>query len=347
MEEPPVAPALFQPIVDIAQNRANLIAHGWTSEHRRHYSVVYNDLATGKTNFVKMCDPKQVDLDDCAVWHGLQRTVWFANVIELIRTKKPDFPVWVSPIADQNVEEKTLSKIPQIVMEYNQNGPICDKLPPPDQTSADFTQLCEAMADCHAALQMITPRFLAKHRQYYFFPVFLPHECLGRQNKLYVELLRRFPYLGYWQRLLNKLERRKRHEIMHDARGYVLDCGAFELKNFFRTNQNAKAELIDTEFAGWARPHSALAKAFIRLWANAQRPDLAKMLLRTYVEKYEQGGDSDFFSQFCTALLCKIRSGTFYDRFRRGHWLPNFPAHKLRRELKKIILAEDFDLLYI
>lgn len=321
---------------------------GWTSPHKRHYGATLK--YANSLRYLKMIHPRWADLDDQSLYDGMKRVLWFADVIDALRRRDSRFPFCVSKIVSHNIFCDSSVELPPVIyMEFvkNELGPICPDLPETDKVSAEFIELCETMTDCHHAMQRITPAFLRETGHSQLLPSFLPHEMLGFiRNKMLVELLKRASFASpLWRYLLNRHELRARAGVLMNPGDYVLDTGAFEPANFFRSDV-AQTEIIDTEFAGWTRPHAALAKAYVRLWANEQRPDLARILLFTYVEKFVQTQADyhvrSFFETFGRELLLRIKSGNFYDTFRRRHFSRSFPSHILRRALKRIVLKENY-----
>lgn len=334
-------PALFQPILDaVLFAQGTIEEHGWTSHHHRHYFVTYTDPQIDGKLFRKMTDPNKVDLDDASTLAGLQRSVWFWYTLNTtLASFRSNLKIWTPEVIQQNVLGYPTPEIPSVTTIFNELGPICPTLPPLDETSSEFDQLCTAMADCHHSLQQITPTLIARQGTQNLFPPSLPHECLGWKNKLFVELLTWLPIAhGVWRKKLAEIQQQAVERISRNPEQYTLDPDAFEWKNFYKASRpTVTAEIIDTEFAGWSLRHHGLAKAFIRFWANEQRPDLAKRVLRAYLERYETRGSSDFFDCFSPQLLEMISWGNFYDTFRRGHVSRSHPGHVLRKQLAEII----------
>jgi hypothetical protein len=107
----------------------------------------------------------------------------------------------------------------------------------------------------------------------------------------------------------------------------VLGNGAFEIKNFWRATDGSFV-LMDNEFAGWYPKYDHLSYLYHRLYCNAMRPDLARLVLNRYRVCYVgQENEQQFLSDFSSILKPRLLGGWFLDTVRRK--LP--PWHRKQR----------------
>lgn len=343
----PKIPAPFQASIEILERNTDLLRHGWTSaESKCYYFAIYRDRQTKQLTFCKMTPPNKIGTDDKSTKEGLQRVVWFRNLLTGISRKHGKILPFQAPtIVDQNVTRGLVSNLSFVIMRYLEEGQSCSRLPGHGEDTAEFKKLCETMADCHYAFQQITPVTVSHCDSFQIFPATLSHQALGWRNKVLVEMLRLTPppLRFIWTKSFACLQKQARLRIENHPNDFVLNPGAFERRNFFQPQRDAySAEIINTEFAGWSRRENTLANAFIDLWVNEQRPELAQTLLRTYVGRYDIARDSEFYVNFFREILGLLCWQNFRDTFRHGHVRRSSPCHASRRQLKQVVKKRDY-----
>lgn len=327
-----------------------LLTHGWTSDTKRHYQGTF--FLRDRVYHAKMKALNVDDYDDYLPEGGLWRMVWGDIIVKRLRQLGPlpfDTTTIVPAPGNINFGEDLIEGKPPVawvVTEFNDVGPFVSFLPgPEDQFSirwGNFIDACHGAAKTWLALRRITWDVVKQNGFASMVPQYAPYQALGAKGVGLILAKRR---LG-GKRAINSLLRwlaarhqRRLHQAKHHC-NLCLGLDAFELKNFLRPRtSDAVVELVDTETWYWYNPLTMLAKFFIRLWVNDDRPDLAATFLQILF--FENINDEKKWQEveagLVPALRAKIKSGEAFDKCRRGLWAPTAPANRRRQQLTEIL----------
>jgi hypothetical protein len=294
----------------------------WTTPWKRHVSCQVS--WHGKPAFAKLALANRRDLDEPNMRGGFLRELWWSTIIHRLRAEDDSFPFSTPRIFESNAQDFD-QEVVWFIAEYIEGKPIVDWEPERTtrkMTAAEteqFNQLLDAMVDSLLALEKIHPATVARLE--------LPPLPLAPHG------MRR------WQK-----------KGLLDLNTAVLGNGAFEIKNFWRT-ADGQLVIIDNEFAGWYPLYDHLSYLYHRLYCNSMRPDLARRLLYAYVDKRADRSPGAcplfvvFAEDFARLLKPRLRSGWYYDRFRRN-FMMGHKKQRLRYELYwKLLLGRYGDLI--
>lgn len=301
-------PAPYQTILDKWENQGIRVEADWTTSLKRHIGahVEYQ----GELCYAKLAIAKRHDLDEPDMLAGMRREVWWSKVIQRLRQENLAFPFTSPRVYATNVNQEPFQdEVAWVIMEFVDGVPIVDWEPERSDrelTEAEvkhFDRLFDAVIASLFALQQIHVYTL----QELGLPP-LPSQPHGMRG---------------WQK-----------KGLLDMETAVLGNGAFEIKNFWRTD-DGQLVIMDNEFAGWYPKYDHLTYLYHRLYCNTMRPDLAKRLLYQYVQKAMGAGDFSaspdsllgFWKDFARILKPRVIRGWCYDTVRRK--LP--PWHKKQR----------------
>lgn len=300
-------PAPFQSVFDQWEQQCGSVSEiGWTTSLRRHVKARVD--VDSKRYFAKLALAKQSDLDEQDMLEGMRREVWWSQVIQKLREDDPGFPFRSPSVWATNVGQRPFrDEVAWVVLEHIDGQPVVDWEPersdrPMTSTEVErFDQLFDVVIRSLRALEKVHPHTLDR---------------LG---------LPPLPSPPHGMRRCQK-------KGLLDIQTATLGNGAFEIKNFWRT-PDGQFVLMDNEFAGWYPRYDHLSYLYHRLYCNTMRPDLARRLLSTYLERTILHKDgcfhlwTQFFRDFRKLLMPRVLGGWYYDTVRRK--LP--PWHRKQR----------------